>query len=407
MGQAKDGKSTAWNSTNFKGVRYRKHATRKHGVKFDQYFSIRFQVDGKPIEQGVGWASEGMSAAKAYDLLNELKEAAKTGSAPATLKERRRQNALVEDQNPCFATAVDDFLKYCERKKLRPKTLLCYRDSLARAKEFVPAKGTGKLENWKLKEINRRHLASLVESISSKSPSVAIQVRSSLSALYSWAVQPPREYVETNIVRDTPRPPKPKPRERYLTGSEAGALWQKLQAAEGDSSMIRCLQFALLVGCRISEASGMAANEVDDDWWTIPAERNKGKRAHRVFLTETAKALIGEKKGMIFPSERTRRQFDTASFAAWLRKNKHFDLEKFSCHDFRRTLASGLASLKVSQDVVAAVLGHKLQGVTAEHYIRHKYDDEKQTALKCWEAYLLKCAQPEKRQADVIPLISA
>ncbi len=395
--------SHKWHSTNFPGVRFRKHPTRKHGVNFDQYFAIRYQIDGKRKEESLGWASEGWTAKKAYQTLNELREAATTGKGATRLKERRREKALAQEESPTLKDAAESFIEYCKRSK-REKTIRGYMDGLAKAQEYTPARGTGKLGTWKLKEIQRRHIASLIDNIAAESASVAIQVRSSLSALYGWAVQSPQEYVQSNIVRDTPRPPKPKPRDRYLTGKEAGILWTALQTADGDPAMIRCLQFAMLVGCRISEASGMMSNEIDGDWWTIPAERFKGKRPHRVYLTETAKKLIAGPGPLVFPSKRTGRPFETSSFSSWLTKNKHFGLEKFSCHDFRRTIGSGLAELRFSQDTIAATIGHKLQGVTAEHYIRHKYDDEKKAALIRWEQHILKCASPDKHQAEVIPL---
>ncbi len=50
---------TKWNSTKYPGVRYREHKSRKHGIRPDQYFAIRYQKDGKRKEEGVGWASEG------------------------------------------------------------------------------------------------------------------------------------------------------------------------------------------------------------------------------------------------------------------------------------------------------------------------------------------------------------
>lgn len=392
-----------WIPTKFPGVRYYKHATRKHGVKFDQYFAVRFQVDGKSSEEGLGWLSEGMTADKAYKIRSELKEAAITGKGPSTLKEQRRQKALQNEASPSLEDATKKFIEHCQRS-LRPKTIRGYKDGLAKVQNFTPAKGTGKLKSWKLKEIQRRHLATIIDKIASESPSVAIQVRSALSALYTWAIQSPQEYIESNIVRDIPRPPKPSPRERYLTGAEAGILWQALQNAEGDKNMIDCLKFSLLVGCRISEASGMLSKEIDGDWWTIPASRFKGKRPHRTYLSPSAKKLTENRNGIIFPSERTGKAFDTSSFGSWLKRNNYFGLKKFSCHDFRRTIASGLAELKTSQDAVAAVLGHKLQGVTAEHYIRHRYDDEKMTALICWEAHLLKCANKDNFKADIIPI---
>ena len=63
-----------WVKTNFPGVRYREHETRKHGVRRDQYFTIRYKLHGKDKEEGLGWTSEDWTAAKAYDRLKELKE---------------------------------------------------------------------------------------------------------------------------------------------------------------------------------------------------------------------------------------------------------------------------------------------------------------------------------------------
>ena len=102
-----------WIPTNFPGVRFYKHDNRKHGVKFDQYFSVRFQVDGRTVEEGLGWASQGITAEKAYQTRSELKEASKTGSGAATLKERRREKALINEASPSLQEATEKFIKYC------------------------------------------------------------------------------------------------------------------------------------------------------------------------------------------------------------------------------------------------------------------------------------------------------
>ena len=84
-------KQQIWHKTDFPGVRYRKHPTRRRGVKYDAYFQIRYQKDGRRVEEALGWASEGMTATKAAGILAELKEAARTGKAGATLKEKRKK----------------------------------------------------------------------------------------------------------------------------------------------------------------------------------------------------------------------------------------------------------------------------------------------------------------------------
>ena len=58
------------------GIRYREHPTRKHGVRFDRYYTIRYRKpNGERFEEMLGWASKtGMTTAKAAAELTKLKE---------------------------------------------------------------------------------------------------------------------------------------------------------------------------------------------------------------------------------------------------------------------------------------------------------------------------------------------
>src|SRR5215467_10433586 len=78
------------------GIRYRKHATRKHGAQFDRYFTLRFSVAGKQVEEALGWASEGWTVAKAQETLAELRKAKRTGQGPATLREQAEASRRAE-----------------------------------------------------------------------------------------------------------------------------------------------------------------------------------------------------------------------------------------------------------------------------------------------------------------------
>jgi hypothetical protein len=75
--------------TKFPGIRYRQHPDQKHGVQFDKYFFIRHRVEGKEVEEAVGWSSQGITAQVAANLLSELRLNKKTGNGPRTLKEKR------------------------------------------------------------------------------------------------------------------------------------------------------------------------------------------------------------------------------------------------------------------------------------------------------------------------------
>ena len=96
-----------WIKTNFPGVRYREHPARKHGVRRDQYFTIRYKLNGKDKEEGLGWASEDWTAAKAYDRLKELKENIKKGEGPQTLAEKRE----IENERKDAEKAEQEHLK--------------------------------------------------------------------------------------------------------------------------------------------------------------------------------------------------------------------------------------------------------------------------------------------------------
>ncbi len=71
------------------GLQYRKHSTRKQGVRFDRYFRGRYTISGKTVTVGFGWESEGWKQDKCRRELANLKEAARTGQGPQTLAEKR------------------------------------------------------------------------------------------------------------------------------------------------------------------------------------------------------------------------------------------------------------------------------------------------------------------------------
>lgn len=405
-----------WHSTKYSGVRFRKHPTRKHGAGFDRYFAIRFQHQGERVEESLGWASEGWTLEEAFRKLCDLKKAAKSGDGhsryneeKAAAKEKRRREALEKERQKTLAQAVEMFLASAG-KRVRPKTLRYYQDGLDRAMEAILGKDVPPLKEWHLSEIERRHLAQIIEDAAHKSVSMAVCIRSSLSALYTWLAQSPRELVLANIVREIPKPGRLAPRERSLSNEEVGHLWRELSKQEHIEEVIpRMIRFALLTGCRLSEAKDMDRSEVRGNWWEIPSARFKGKRTHRVFLTPTALELLGTSEkpfhSPVSPKEpgQQSKPLDPSSISRHLNRRGFFGVEKFSLHDLRRTVGSGLAGLGFSLEIVAAVLGHKLPGVTAAHYLKHSYDRERQAALEAWSRHVLCCSEG-KSGADVIAI---
>ena len=82
-----------FHSTAYRGVRYKTIEGRRYGVQLDRYFVIRFRVNGKNHQEGLGWSSQGWTAEKAALKLAELKENQRTGKGPLTLAEARAGKA--------------------------------------------------------------------------------------------------------------------------------------------------------------------------------------------------------------------------------------------------------------------------------------------------------------------------
>ena len=68
--------------------------------------------------------------------------------------------------------------------------------------------------------------------------------------------------------------------------------------------------------------------------------------------------------------------------------NPKATLERFTPHDFRRTMDTRMKKLRVAFDVSEAVLGHVKKG-TAKNYNMYEYLDEKREALALYAAHVI------------------
>ena len=74
--------------TKFVGVRSREDSKKRYRGRPDRYYFIRYRR-GKQVEEGVGWASDGMTPQQASNLRGEIVANIKSGAGPMSLKEKR------------------------------------------------------------------------------------------------------------------------------------------------------------------------------------------------------------------------------------------------------------------------------------------------------------------------------
>jgi integrase len=364
-----------------------------------------YTFEGKRYSMGLGNYPE-VGIAQAAEKFDEHWAVLKGGKNPAMLEGQRKEERR---KAPTVAGLAEEYLeRHAKRfkKSWKEDERIIYFD-------IIPAWG-----NLKAADIRKRDVIALLEKIVERgSPSMANNTFRLIRKIFNYAV-------EKDILPYTPcdgiKEPSPKTaRERVLTEEEIKTFWKNLDGCYVSDDVQRALKLILVTGQRPGEVAGMHAREIEGRWWTIPSERAKNGRAHRVYLTDTALDLIGniDSKSYVFPTPRkaNEKPVDAHALAVAVRRNLAFDtvdvkgkkskvnrlgVEHFTPHDLRRTAATFMAQMGVMDEVIDSVLNHAKQGVIRV-YNQYRYDREKQAALESWSRKLE--SMVKDTESNVIP----
>lgn len=321
-------------------------------------------------------------------------------------RDRKEAARIAEEdlKNPTIKTLAKDYLEFHAKRKKRESSWK--EDERLLNKDVLPIWG-----DRKVKDITRRDVKNLLESVVGRGAALSANIKKLVSVMFSYAVE--EEMRESNPCFRLPLAAPVKRRERRLSQQETFDLLNtELPKAGMSDEAKRILQVLLFTAQRVSEVAGMHRREIDGRWWTIPAERAKNGRTHRVYLTDTVLELIGNKEGYIFPTPIGKRLVpmgeNGVSYA--VRRNiknytprrpikgdvicmvkvpeeKQMDIAHFTPHDLRRTATTFMAMAKVSREYRERVTNHALEKLDAIYNL-YDYDEEKQVALEKLEQTL-------------------
>jgi integrase len=233
-----------------------------------------------------------------------------------------------------------------------------------------------------MRDITRRDVRELLQAILDRGAGIhANRVRACLSKLFAFAVT--EDVVETNPVRDIPKPSPERIRRRVLDPEEIRLFWRHTETM---APKLRTLwRLRLLTAQRPQEeVAQMQWGEVNLDepaWWTIPSEKSKNRLAHRVPLSTLAVQLLQE----IRPTQPKVSDFVFAGITRdpSVRTGRAFPLPDFQPRDLRKSVRTRLAEDHVPEEWLERMLGHRKPGLI-EVYNLHEYDAEKRQALDHW-----------------------
>jgi integrase len=174
-----------------------------------------------------------------------------------------------------------------------------------------------------------------------------------------------------------------------------------------DSTSARCLEFLILTAARTGEVIGATWNEVDlaARVWTIPANRMKGNREHRIPLSDRAVEIVRlmqqrRENDFIFAGMRGG-GLSNMTLLAMLRVLGR----NVTSHGFRSTFRDWVAEqTNFPREVAELALAHAIESKVEAAYRRGDLFEKRRRLMDAWSAF---CSKPSQSTGNVASLRGA
>ncbi len=253
-------------------------------------------------------------------------------------------------------------------------------------------------------EIGCGDVLDIVSPMWTATPEIARKLRQRIRAVFKWAQA--HGYIEHNPAGEAidgalPAMPAVKQHLKALPYRDVSDALARIEASQAWPMTKACLRFIVLTACRGGEARGATWDEIDLDaaTWTIPGERMKMGREHRVPLSPAALAVLEGCKafrGRQVPAARERRQNSPLVFPS-SRAGRIGDstLQKLlrangiDCvpHGFRSSFRDWCAETGKPRELAEAALAHIVGGVEGA-YFRSDLFEARRRLMADWTAFL-------------------
>src|SRR5262245_5761782 len=163
----------------------------------------------------------------------------------------------------------------------------------------------------------------------------------------------------------------------------------------------RCLEFIALNAVRVGEANIATWDEIDfaNHVWTVPPERMKGRKEHRIPLSPAALAVLEAMRAIkhsdyIFPGKRQARAVGGNTV---LRVAKDLADIDITAHGLRSTFRDWAAErTSFPREIAEAALAHAVPNAVEAAYRRTDFFDRRRKLMEAWADYCTKPATSGK-----------
>ncbi len=340
----------------------------------------RITVRGRRVEMGLGGASL-VSLAEARELALENRKAARSGGDP--LRARRETVSV-----PTFEEAA---------RRVHEIHTPSWRNA-KHAAQFISTLETyafPRMGKLRISDVSPADVLAALQPIWLTKAETARRVRQRIGTVMKWAVA--QGWRQDNpadaIAQALPRQAKSQKHRKALHYNEVAGCIETVQKSGATQATKLALELLILTASRSGEVRNADWSEIDltKAIWTVPGDRMKAGREHRVPLSpravqilQTAQAL-SDGTGLVFPGIRYDRPLSDMTLSK-LVKELGFDAD---VHGFRTSFRTwAQEQTNFPREVAEAALAHGIKDKVEAAYARSDVFVKRQKMMESWAAYL-------------------
>ena len=372
----------------------------------------RATIAGKVRDVGLGSALPGaITLAQARELARDKAREAASGAVPVSDRTKRAKEAKAaqseQSKAKTFKQVAEGYIDLKESGWRNAKHKAQWRSTLETY--AYPEFG-----NLPVADVTTDHVMDVLRPIWSSKPETASRLRGRIENVMDAA--------KVQGLRSGENPARwrghldfllPKPN-KLARGHHASLPYAELHAFMADlkgreALAAKALQFAILTATRSGEVLGASWAEIDLDGaiWTIPADRMKAAKEHRVPLSARAVEILKEVQGLntsglkeatVFPGN-SGGQLSGMAMAMLLRR---MERPNITVHGFRSTFREWAGETTAyAREVVEHALAHQLADKAEAAYQRGSLFPKRVKLMQAWADY---CASPVADSSNVTPI---
>lgn len=359
---------------------------------------FRYQVNGKVRDMGLGGGRD-MPLAEARAQAETARAHIRAGRDPIEAREAERRAAAPV---PTFEQVADELISSITTAFKNEKHRAQWRSTLTTHAAALMPKSVD--------AIDTTDVLAVLTPIWQELPETASRVRGRIERVLSAAKVKGLRSGENparwrgHLDQLLPRPRKlARGHHKALAVDEVPAFVERLRTMPGVAAL--AVEFVILTAARSGEVRGARWSEIDLDAkvWTVPAERMKAGRAHRVPLADRALAILEQVRALrdssddplIFPGARRGAALSDMTLAAVLRRMK----VDATVHGFRSAFRDFAGDrTNFPREVAEAALAHAVGDATEQAYRRGDALEKRRKLMEQWASFI------EPKPSNVITL---